>query len=88
MRRAAARCATVRHRDVDGAGYLPWMPIGPSLRLEIRDSILILLAIGTFGIAFGVLAVDAGFSAGVNLPQNQTDPLPKAWLAVGSVHTA
>ena len=38
------------------------MPLSPSLRRGIRDSILIFLAIGAFGVAFGVLAVDAGFS--------------------------
>jgi 4-azaleucine resistance transporter AzlC len=32
-----------------------------SFRRGVRDSILILFAIGAFGIAFGVVAVDAGF---------------------------
>ena len=35
----------------------------PSFRQGIRDSIFILLAVGTFGVAFGVLAVEAGLSA-------------------------
>ena len=32
----------------------------PSFRQGIRDSIFILLAVGSFGVAFGVLAVEAG----------------------------
>ena len=35
----------------------------PSFRQGIRDSIFILLAVGAFGVAFGVLAVEAGLSA-------------------------
>ena len=38
------------------------MPGSPSFRRGVRDSILIFLAIGAFGIAFGVVAVDAGFA--------------------------
>jgi 4-azaleucine resistance transporter AzlC len=37
------------------------MPASPSFRRGVRDSILILFAIGAFGVAFGVVAVDAGF---------------------------
>lgn len=43
------------------------MPGSPSFRRGIRDSILIFFAIGAFGVAFGVLAVDAGFSAWLTL---------------------
>ena len=35
----------------------------PSFRQGIQDSIFILLAVGSFGVAFGVLAVEAGLSA-------------------------
>ena len=34
----------------------------PSFRAGLRDSVLILLAVGGFGVAYGVLAVSAGFS--------------------------
>jgi 4-azaleucine resistance transporter AzlC len=34
----------------------------PSFRAGLRDSALILLAVGGFGVAYGVLAVSAGFS--------------------------
>jgi 4-azaleucine resistance transporter AzlC len=34
----------------------------PSFRKGLRDSIVILLAVATFGVAYGVLAVNAGFS--------------------------
>lgn len=34
----------------------------PSFRAGLRDSILILFAVGGFGVAYGVLAVSAGFS--------------------------
>lgn len=37
------------------------MPASPSFRRGVRDSILIFFAIGAFGVAFGVVAVDAGF---------------------------
>src|SRR3970040_2137515 len=33
-----------------------------SFRKGLRDSVVILFAVGAFGVAFGVLAVDAGFS--------------------------
>jgi len=33
-----------------------------SFRKGLRDSVVILLAVGAFGVAYGVLAVDAGFS--------------------------
>ncbi|MBI5157545.1 MAG: AzlC family ABC transporter permease, partial [Acidimicrobiia bacterium] len=41
------------------------MPAGPSFRRGVRDSILIFFAIGAFGVAFGVVAVDAGFAGWV-----------------------
>jgi 4-azaleucine resistance transporter AzlC len=34
----------------------------PSFRQGARDAVLILIAVGAFGLAYGVLAVDAGFS--------------------------
>jgi len=34
----------------------------PSFRAGLRDSVLILLAVGGFGVAYGVLAVSSGFS--------------------------
>lgn len=34
----------------------------PSFRAGLRDSVLILVAVGAFGVAYGVLAVGAGFS--------------------------
>ena len=34
----------------------------PSFRAGLRDSVLILFAVGGFGVAYGVLAVSAGFS--------------------------
>jgi len=34
----------------------------PSFRKGLRDSMVILLAVATFGVAYGVLAVNAGFS--------------------------
>ena len=37
----------------------------PSFRRGIRDSILILVAVASFGVAYGVLAVGAGFSPGL-----------------------
>jgi 4-azaleucine resistance transporter AzlC len=45
-----------------GSYYCPHMLASPSFRLGLRDSILILLAVGSFGVAFGVLAVEAGLS--------------------------
>jgi len=39
----------------------------PSFRRGLRDSILILFAVGSFGVAFGVLAVDAGLSRWLTL---------------------
>ena len=39
----------------------------PSFRQGIRDSIFILLAVGAFGVAFGVLAVEAGLSIWVTV---------------------
>jgi predicted branched-subunit amino acid permease len=41
----------------------------PSFRRGLRESVVILLAVGAFGVAFGVLAVDAGLAP---------------WLAVGA----
>ena len=38
------------------------MPASSSFRRGVRDSILIFFAIGAFGVAFGVVAVDAGFA--------------------------
>ncbi|HEX5630678.1 MAG TPA: AzlC family ABC transporter permease [Acidimicrobiia bacterium] len=38
------------------------MPVSPSFRRGIRDAIPILLAVGAFGVAFGVLAVEVGLS--------------------------
>jgi 4-azaleucine resistance transporter AzlC len=39
------------------------MPGNPSFRTGVRDSALIVVAVGFFGVAYGVLAVAAGFSA-------------------------
>jgi 4-azaleucine resistance transporter AzlC len=39
------------------------MPGNPSFRAGIRDSALIIIAVGVFGVAYGVLAVAAGFPA-------------------------
>jgi 4-azaleucine resistance transporter AzlC len=39
------------------------MPGNPSFRAGIRDSALIVIAVGVFGVAYGVLAVAAGFPA-------------------------
>jgi predicted branched-subunit amino acid permease len=39
----------------------------PSFRQGARDAILILIAVGAFGLAYGVLAVDAGFSPAMTL---------------------
>lgn len=43
-------------------GYCLGMSDNPSFRQGIRDSILILVAVAAFGVAYGVLAVGAGFS--------------------------
>lgn len=42
--------------------YLPGMFGSSSFRKGLRDSILILLAVAAFGVAYGVLAVEAGLS--------------------------
>lgn len=42
--------------------YLPGMFRSASFRRGIRDSILILVTVAAFGVAYGVLAVGAGFS--------------------------
>ena len=39
----------------------------PSFRQGARDAVLILIAVGAFGLAYGVLAVDAGFSQALTL---------------------
>ena len=39
----------------------------PSLRKGFRDSILILVAVAAFGVAYGVLAIDAGLSPWLTL---------------------
>ena len=43
------------------------MPSNPSFRRGVRDALLILVAIGSFGVAFGVLAVEAGLSPWLTL---------------------
>lgn len=43
------------------------MRINPSFRHGVRDALLILAAVGAFGVAFGVLAVEAGFSPWLTL---------------------
>jgi predicted branched-subunit amino acid permease len=40
---------------------------GPSFRRGARDAVLILIAVGAFGVAYGVLAVDAGLSTWLTL---------------------
>jgi 4-azaleucine resistance transporter AzlC len=39
------------------------MTVEPSFRRGLKDSILIFFAVGAFGVAYGVLAIEIGFSA-------------------------
>ena len=43
-------------------GTVPTVLDNPSFRQGIRDSVLIILAVAFFGVAYGVLALGAGFS--------------------------
>lgn len=43
------------------------MLIDPSFRLGLRDSILILLAVAAFGIAYGVIALEVGLSPSLTI---------------------